>query len=485
MWDIARKFNALTWVAMFASVIVGLFSILVAFGFFSDKISNALSASSGSLSATMTNVQVNTGSWIDVPSNGNLTSQTIAMGTTMPFRFNVNNTGSVAINYDLTLEISFAAASIGEQAVLLIYPGGTDSATILANIANNDFTGAIIGPSLSDATAITTSTGTQYGLSMKISTDNVLDSGLAGGQTGATGAGGLSSRTHSYQLVFAEGGDAATNSAQYDDKIIEVSMQADVTAYSDTIAWTDAAQSFFRIASEVEDSSESTEPCPNQGVDCDVSSSQQPYGDNKWVHQFNPVTVTNTSSTVYLTWWVTFDVPADAVVNCGNSFTCTRSGNTITATGPSWNPNMLVLDPDESASFSVTITTSEVNVTLASMVVHYIDASDTGLSTISGLTSTANCTFGNQWYAVSQCSVTVTNNSGQTVNNWRFEADWSTGYSVVGFYCGMSYFTTDTQFFISSSSPLANGASATCSSMQLGGLPYGAPLLNYSVKGVL
>jgi hypothetical protein len=159
MWDIAKRLNASTWVVMLATITVGIFSLLVAFGFFSDKISDALATNSGTLSATMTNVQVNTGSWTNVPSDGNMTSQTITMGTTKPFRFDVNNTGSVAIKYNLKLEISFDSSTLREQAVLLIYPGSMDSATILANIANNDFSGAIIGPSLSDATAITTSAG--------------------------------------------------------------------------------------------------------------------------------------------------------------------------------------------------------------------------------------------------------------------------------------------------------------------------------------
>ena len=482
MWDIAKRLNASTWVVMLATITVGIFSLLVAFGFFSDKISDALATNSGTLSATMTNVQVNTGSWTNVPSDGNMTSQTITMGTTKPFRFDVNNTGSVAIKYNLKLEISFDSSTLREQAVLLIYPGSMDSATILANIANNDFSGAIIGPSLSDATAITTSAGVRYGLSAQISTGNVLDSALPGGQTGAVGAGGLSSRTHSYQLVFVKGGDAITNSTQYDNKVIEVSMQADVTAYNNTIAWTATAQKFFRITSKVD--APPTGPCPNPAFSCTVSQSKQ--RDGKWVYKFNPITVTNTGSTTYLTWWVTFDVPADAVVTCGGNFTCTRSGNTIMAVGPAWNTNNLVLAPNANKSFSVTITTSTTNLSLSNMVVHYIDTTETGLSTISGLTATASCNAG--WnsgsYLVKPCNIVITNNSGQAVKAWRFESDWGTNYSVAGFWCPLSYTTTSTKFFIASSSSLANGASVTCGP-QLGGPTGGWSISNYVVKGVL
>ena len=449
---------------------------------FSDKISDALAANSGTLSTTMTNVQINTGSWTDVPSSGDMTSQNITMGTTKPFRFDVNNTGSVAIKYNLKLEISFDSPTLREQAVLLIYPGSMDSTTILANIANNNFTDAVIGPSLSDATAITTSAGVRYGLSAQISTGNVLDSALPGGQTGAVGAGGLSSRTHSYQLVFVKGGDAIAGSTQYNNKVIEVSMQADATAYNDTIGWTATAQKFFRIASKVDTSPAG--PCTNPAFSCTVTQSQR--WDGKQVYRFNPITVTNTGSTTYMIWWVTFDVPADAEVTCGGNFTCTRSGNTITAIGPAWNTNNLVLAPNASKSFSVTVTTSTTNLSLTNMVVHYIDQTGAGLSTISGLTATASCNAG--WnsggYLVKPCSIVITNNSGQAVKAWRFEADWGTNYSVAGFWCPLGYSTTSTKFFMVSSSALANGASVTCGP-QLGGPTGGWSLSNYSVKGIL
>lgn len=483
MWDIAKRLNTSTWVVMLAAFVVGLFSLLVAFGFFSDKISDALAANSGTLSTTITNAQVNTGSWTNVPSDGNMTSQTITMGTTKPFRFDVNNTGSVAIKYNLKLEISFDSPTLREQAVLLIYPGSMDSATILANIASNNFTGAIIGPSLSDATAITTSTGVRYGLSAQISTGNVLDSALPGGQTGAAGAGGLSSRTHSFQLVFVKGGDAITDPTQYDNKVIEVSMQADATAYSSTIAWTATAQKFFRITSKVD--AAPTGPCPNPAVTCTVA--QQLQG-AQWTYQFNGITVTNTGSTTYQVWWITFDVPADAVVDLGNA-SWSRSGNTITLSGPSWwssTDRMLAPGATSQTFYAGTIKTATANMVLTNMVVHYVDDTGAGLSAIPGLTTTATCDAG--WtsggYLVKPCTVVVTNNSGQSVRIWRFEADWGANYSVSGFWCAASYSTTSTKLFITGTSSLANGTSATYSCMQLGGPVGGWTLSNYSIKGV-
>ncbi len=485
MRSVIRKLNASTLVILSVTVVISMFSLLVAFGFFSDKISAELSASSGTLSTTVTNTQVNTGSWTNVPSDGNMTSQTITMDTTKPFRFDVNNTGSVAIRYDLKLEISFDSPTLREQAVLLIYPGSMDSATILANIANNDFTGAVIGPALSDATAITTSTGVRYGLSAQVSTGNVLDSALPGGQTGAVGAGGLSSRTHSYQLVFVEGGDAITDPTQYDDKVIEVSVQADATAYNSTIAWTANAQKFFRITSEVNPVVPSG-PCSNSAVDCDVIVQQQ---GAQWTYQSSGITVTNTGSTTYQAWWITFDVPADAVVDLGNA-SWSRSGNTITMSGPTWwsaGDRSLAPGATSQTFYAGTIKTATANMVLTNMVVHYVDDTGAGLSTIPGLTTTATCSGG--WtsggYLVKPCTIVITNNSGQPVKIWRFEADWdAANFSVVGFWCAVGYSTTSTKFFMTGTAPLADGASATYSCMQLGGPVGGWALTNYSVMGV-
>lgn len=186
-------------------------------------------------------------------------------------------------------------------------------------------------------------------------------------------------------------------------------------------------------------------------------------GPSVWTHSFNPFEVTNTSLIAYVSWQVSFDIPADTTVGNHWNSTYTIQGSRITFKSVSHNGSV---PPGGSESFGFTLTSSQADYTPTNIIVLGDDGvgSDLDYQAMSGLTVSA-ITNGNGWqqgsYRVRQYDIVVSNNTGSDLHGWRVNVEWDDSVNQLIGSWNVDYLEMPDQLRFSGQSTLGNGSSAS------------------------
>ncbi len=177
-----------------------------------------------------------------------------------------------------------------------------------------------------------------------------------------------------------------------------------------------------------------------------------------WTYSLSPVTIKNNGVTSITAWQVVFDIPSDAPMpTCASTVLCTKSGTKVTVKNGAGNGT---LTAGGSTTFSLSFTTATAAYTLQNVVISA--TYDTAFQTIAGLSVTISNT-GSKVKGIWTWTptITVTNNSGQSLSGWQVTVTpWSTSYSVASTMpSGLSFTTSSTQLVFTSTNTIANGTS--------------------------
>ena len=132
-----------------------------------------------------------------------------------------------------------------------------------------------------------------------------------------------------------------------------------------------------------------------------------------WTYSMNPVTIKNNGATSVTAWQVTFTVPADAPVpTCPSTVICTKAGTTVTVKNGAGNGTI-------ASGGSVTFTLSFTSAT-ANYVLENVNISGTFSTTYQAITGlTVNIVRGARSGGKFPLTITITNNSGQSISGWQ------------------------------------------------------------------
>lgn len=195
------------------------------------------------------------------------------------------------------------------------------------------------------------------------------------------------------------------------------------------------------------------------------------------------ITVKNNNATSTITaWQLQFDIPSDFTqFSCASTVSCATSSARVTVNNGTGNGTLAA---GATTSFTVNFTSYTAGYVLQNIVI--AGTIQAVYQTISGLTMTATAgtrTKSGKWYYWPY-TITVTNNSGSTISQWRIQATWSSSTNAVSSMPStVNYVVAATQLTILSITSVANGASfqfvptlgSTSSSWVLSG---------YSVQGI-
>jgi len=181
-----------------------------------------------------------------------------------------------------------------------------------------------------------------------------------------------------------------------------------------------------------------------------------PSGPN-FIYSFSPTVIKNNGVTSITAWQVKFTLPADVTtVTCPSTVTCSRSGTTETIVNGAGNGTIAT---GATTSFNFSFTSATALYTLQNVIVSATFS--TAFQTVAGLTTSivagTSSKKGKTW--TWNPTITVINNSGQSLSGWRLVVTpWSTSYAVTSTMpSGVTFATSATQLTFTSTNVLATG----------------------------
>jgi hypothetical protein len=218
----------------------------------------------------------------------------------------------------------------------------------------------------------------------------------------------------------------------------------------------------------------------SQNLSVSYTQSSAPQGQSQIIT--TTVTIKNNSGTRGVTAWnSTFDLPSGySNLSCTNA-TCSQASNVNTAVNTGTNG---LISPGGTVTYTFVFkytlqtyafTTITVSGTLAPVY-----------QTMAGLTMTAVAGSRSTKKGVSTWpyTITVSNNTGQNLSDWRIIADWSSTETVASMPTTVNYTTTTTNITITSKSAINTGTNFVFSP-SLSSTSTTWVLSGYSVQGSL
>lgn len=125
------------------------------------------------------------------------------------------------------------------------------------------------------------------------------------------------------------------------------------------------------------------------------------------------MTIKNNGATSITAWQVTFNLPPGMTgLTCPSSVVCTQNATTVTLKNGTGNGTIITLS---TTSFSFSFTTTAASYTLQNVTISATYA--TTFQTVAGLTVTAS--LGTKSGGAYPLTMTITNNSGQSMSGWQ------------------------------------------------------------------
>lgn len=136
-------------------------------------------------------------------------------------------------------------------------------------------------------------------------------------------------------------------------------------------------------------------------------------GAGPYTYTMNPMTIKNNGVTSITAWQVTFDLPPGMTgLSCPGTVICSQNATTVTIKNGAGNGTIA---KNATRSFSFSFVSTALRYTLQNVTISATFA--TTYETISGLTVVA--TKGKKTGGKYPLTVTITNNSGQSISGWR------------------------------------------------------------------
>lgn len=201
------------------------------------------------------------------------------------------------------------------------------------------------------------------------------------------------------------------------------------------------------------------------GMSLSYDTVQTPAGGGVIIYNIT-ATVKNIGAGSVARWQVKFDLPAGFTqFSCASTVTCTTSGTTVTVNSGTTNSTIAA---GATRQFTFTFRSTVQNYQLQNL---YVIGVESTFQTISGLTVSATRTAGGILSLSHTYRFTVTNNSGQSVRQWRVTAGgWGNGNNVTSMDSRIHWIDLSNSLILIDTDPLANGTNIVFSGQFSSGL---------------